>query len=76
MPMHVRKPLRRWGNAFGILISRKEAEALGVTEGEPVDADLQPARRTRVQDLPTMRAGRIDIDRVLDEDLMERHGRR
>jgi antitoxin component of MazEF toxin-antitoxin module len=77
MAMHLRKPLRRWGNAFGILISRKEAEALGVTEGEPVEAELQPARRTRVQDLPTMNVGPLgDLDAILDEALAERYGHR
>ena len=72
--MRLRKPLRKWGNAFGIIISRKEAETLGLAEGDEVEADLQPRKHTRVQDLPTMNVGHLpDLDKILDDALMEQY---
>ena len=73
--MRLRKPLRKWGNAFGIIISKKEAEQLGIGVGDEVEADFQPRRYTRVEDLPTASVGPIgDLDEVLDQALLEHYG--
>ncbi len=64
------KPLRKWGNAYGIIISREEARQMGLHTGDLVEADLNPVRHTRVTDLPTMHAGaNVDYDEILARDL-------
>lgn len=62
------KPLRRWGNAFGILVSRAEARKLGLHEGDLVDVDLQRHDASKVSELPSFSAGSIDLDATLARD--------
>lgn len=70
--MLVHKPLRRWGNAYGILVSKAEARQLGLREGEVVDAELKAHRDAQVKDLPGLHAGHpIDLDAVLADDLAD-----
>ena len=42
--MLLEKPLRKWGNAFGIMVSKAEAQRIGVRPGDLVDAEVRPHR--------------------------------
>jgi antitoxin component of MazEF toxin-antitoxin module len=41
----VRRNLVKWGNAYGIRVTRKEAEQLGVREKDPVRVEVRPEPR-------------------------------
>lgn len=81
MGIHVRRTLTKWGNGWGLRLTRKEVQELGAKAGQPVEADLSamPARNP-IDRLPSWNLGseRYDLDDLVDEDIMEdlRHGRR
>lgn len=80
MDIHVRRALTKWGNGWGLRLTKKEVERLGAKPGEPVEADFkaQPPRNW-VDQLPSWSlGGDYDIDALYEEDLMEdlRRGRR
>lgn len=70
MTIRLRRRLTEWGNGFGIRLTRKEAEALGVRAGDVIDAEVHAEPRPNdVASLPTYRlGGSYDIDAILEEE--------
>ena len=73
MAIHVRRALTKWGNGWGLRLTKKEVAALGIKPGQPVEAELSPKpARNRVEDLPSWDlGGRTDLDDIYDEDAVE-----
>lgn len=77
MALHVRRKLTKWGNGWGLRLTKKEVAALGLKPGQPVEADFGPkALRNPIEDLPSWNlGGNYDIDEEIDADLMEKYDR-
>lgn len=43
MALAIDRKLLRWGTGYGLRLTVKEVEALGLRAGDPVHADLRPA---------------------------------
>lgn len=57
--LRIRRRLVKWGNAYGIRVTRKEAERLGLHEKDTVAVEVWPdVERIQVDRLTTMRLGR------------------
>jgi hypothetical protein len=79
MDMHVRRPLTKWGNGWGLRLTKKEVEKLGVKPGEPVEADLRSKPpRNPIDQLPSWNLGGrpLDDDELADAVLEAKRGRR
>lgn len=79
MPIHVRRALTKWGNGWGLRLTKKEVEALGLKPGQPVEADLSTkAIRNPVEDLPSWNLGGHPLtdDELGDSVLEGKRGRR
>ena len=79
VPIHVRRTLTKWGNGWGLRLTKKEVEALGIKPGQPVEADLAAKPPSNlVKDLPSWDLGGKGLsDDDIAEDVLERkHGRR
>lgn len=44
--IRVHRRLLKWGNAYGLRLTREEAKRLGVREKDPVMAEVRPETRT------------------------------
>lgn len=69
--MHLTKRVSEWGNVYGVPISKKEAEALGIRPGDEVDLEVRPhAKSLDLSDLPRMplRSHEVDLDRLIEEE--------
>lgn len=69
--IRVRKRVLRWGNSYGIRLTRKELQGTALREGVEVEVELRPrAPRVDWDRLPEFRLGRNasrEIDEVLSE---------
>ena len=66
----LRAKLLKWGNSYGVRISKSDVDRLGVRVGDELDVEVLP-KRTRV-DLSFLRTFRdggagADHDRILDD---------
>lgn len=55
--IRLHRRLLRWGNAFGLRVTRREAQQLGAGEKDPVSADL----RVEAQALDPSRLHLVDL---------------
>lgn len=83
VPIDVRRKLLKWGNGYGLRLTAKEVEAMGVLAGQTVHAVIEPAPVKN--DLsafplfhfrPTGLTFREELDLAWDEDLAEKEQRR
>jgi antitoxin component of MazEF toxin-antitoxin module len=71
--MHFAKRLRRWGNSYGIALSKAEIEALHAAEGDVIEGEIAKGKRgIDLAGLTTHRLGGRDIDEVLAEEALGR----
>lgn len=70
--VRISKPLRRWGNAYGIALSRTEVEALGARLGDILEGDLQShGPGTDLRGITPLRLGGAgDIDETLGDEAL------
>ena len=68
MDMHVERDLRRWGNSFGVLITKQEAKELGLREGDRVSLEIAAGSfENDFSTAPTLAwQGPIDDDMIAD----------
>ena len=69
--MHLTKRVSEWGNVYGVPISKKEAETLGIRPGDEVDLTVRAhAKSLDLSDLPklSLRSHEVDLDRLVDEE--------
>lgn len=56
--VHGRKRVLRWGNGYGIRLTKADMERLGIHEKQEVDVTLEPAAgRIDLSDFPFLRLG-------------------
>lgn len=70
----LRAKLLRWGNSYGVRISKADVERLGVHPGDELDVEVLPKRgKVDLSFLGTFRDGGAgaEHDRLLDESLDE-----
>lgn len=66
----LRARLLKWGNSFGVRISKADVERLGVRVGDDLDVEVLPKRgKVDLSFLRTFHDGGVgaDHDRILDE---------
>lgn len=69
--IRVRKRILRWGNSYGLRLTRKELEGTALREGVEVEVELRPRSPPVAWDrLPQFRLGR-NASREIDEVLAE-----
>lgn len=57
--LRIRRRLVKWGNAYGIRLTRKEVDQLGLHEKDPVDVEVRPeSEGIQVDRLTRLRLGR------------------
>lgn len=69
--MHLTKRVSEWGNVYGVPISKKEAEALGVRPGDEVDLEVRAhAKSLDLSDLPKIPLGshQVNLDQLIEEE--------
>ncbi len=69
--MHLTKRVSEWGNVYGVPISKKEAETLGIAAGDEVDLEVRPhAKSLDLSDLPRLplRSHDVDLDGLIEEE--------
>jgi antitoxin component of MazEF toxin-antitoxin module len=73
--MHLRRRLLKWGNGYGIRITKKEAQQLGVKAGNELDVKVDPRPvGEELEELPSYRfGGDYDLDAIVEEDLDAGH---
>jgi antitoxin component of MazEF toxin-antitoxin module len=60
----VKARLLKWGNSFGLRLSRRDVERLGLEPDKEIEVHVETSpRQTRVEDLPTFDLGRDAADR-------------
>lgn len=71
MSLTIRRRISRWGNSFGIRVTKKEAARLGVKEGEEVELELfEPRNESELDRLALFDfGGDYDIDEILGEEM-------
>lgn len=67
--MHIEKRLRRWGNSYGVPLSKKEVESLHAAVGDRIVAEVErhPAG-TDLHHVTAYRLGGRDVDEVLGDE--------
>lgn len=75
MSVHLRRRLLKWGNGYGVRITKKEAMRLGLKPGSELDLEIRPITvKEEVDALPAYRlGGQYDIDATLEEELDAGH---
>ncbi len=75
MPVHLRRRLLKWGNGYGVRITKTEATRLGLRPGSELDMEIRPiTAKEEVDALPTYRlGGKYDIDATIEEELDAGH---
>lgn len=73
--MHLRRRLLKWGNGFGIRITKKEALAMGIKAGTELDVDVEPQPASmELEGLRTYRlGGDYNLDEIVEEELDAGH---
>jgi hypothetical protein len=75
--MTAHKRVLRWGNSFGIRLTRKDLDRLGIQEDDEVDLSIEPCRPQVDWDkLPTLSLGgdaSARHDEIIFEGLDEDH---
>lgn len=65
--------VKKWGNSYAIRLPKREAERLGLREGDRVEVDVRKAKRRRSRaraDLsawPVFHDGRADVSEKHDD---------
>ncbi len=76
--MHVTKAIKKWGNSYGIALTKAELEELGLRPGDEVHARLEKAFKKRdVSKIPTFHWGGDltpdEVDRIVEEETWRDH---
>ena len=73
MTMHIAKRLRRWGNSYGIPLSRAEVRELHAVEGDLVVGEVSSrSALTDFSQLTTYKLGAADdVDEILGDDAVD-----
>ena len=78
MPILVHKRITRWGNGYGIRLTKADIERLRVREGDEIDAELYGAEdRVMEEELDRLAIFRFggyeneDLDDLIGKDVLE-----
>ena len=70
MTVDIERRLLRWGNGFGLRITKEEASRLGVEAGSPIHANVAPAMVHNDLDSIVLFHSRrpYDVKRIVEDD--------
>lgn len=71
MGLRIQSKVVKWGNGYGIRLTRGEFERLGVAPGTPVEADLVARPETLPMPLWNLGTRGTDLDELFAEGVLE-----